>query len=288
MKQTILILGANGQVGSEFFAFHSVYQNDFDFIFFTKQQFDISSPHTLETFFAQQKITYCINCIAYTKVDKAEEEKDENWNSNAVGVGIIAAICKSYGVKMIHLSTDYVFGGTATQPYVESSLTDPQNEYGRAKLEGEKLCLLNNPQSIVFRTSWVYSSFGNNFVKTMLRLMPEKETLQIVNDQLGSPTYARDIAHMVLQIIQTQEIERAWQNIFHFTNDGVISWHDFATAIKTKKNFTTQIQGIASKDYKTLAKRPAYSVLSKEKFQQTFSIPLQSWESSLDACLQLL
>jgi dTDP-4-dehydrorhamnose reductase len=232
---------------------------------------------------------YCINCAAYTAVDKAESEKELAFSVNAGAPGILAKVCKKNNTKLVHISTDYVFNGASTVPYKEEYPTDPQSVYGASKLEGERKIIQTNPDSIIIRTSWVYSAFGKNFVKTMLKLMKEKQEISIVNDQIGSPTYAADLAEVIMQIIGKSSIHHSpltTHGIYNYSNNGVISWYDFAIAIKELTGSHCKINPIPTSQYPTPAKRPAYSVLDKTKIQQAFGIKLKDWKESLAVCLQ--
>ena len=236
----------------------------------------------VRTYFKTYQPQYLINCAAYTAVDRAEQEKDLAFQVNAEAVGVLAAICKENHTKFIHISTDYVFDGTATAPYKEDSLTNPQSVYGASKLEGEKQALQFNPAAIIIRTSWVYSEYGKNFVKTMLKLLSEKDEISVVNDQVGSPTYAADLAEAIMQIISAP----LWQaGIYNYSNEGIISWYDFAVAIKELIGSTCRINPIPTSQYPTAAKRPAYSVLDKSKIKQAFKIELKDWKQSLASCI---
>ena len=236
----------------------------------------------VRTYFKTYQPQYLINCAAYTAVDRAEQEKDLAFQVNAEAVGVLAAICKENHTKFIHISTDYVFDGTATAPYKEDSLTNPQSVYGASKLEGEKQALQFNPAAIVIRTSWVYSEYGKNFVKTMLKLLSEKDEISVVNDQVGSPTYAADLAEAIMKIISAP----LWQaGIYNYSNEGIISWYDFAVAIKELIGSTCRINPIPTSQYPTAAKRPAYSVLDKSKIKQAFKIELKDWKQSLASCI---
>jgi dTDP-4-dehydrorhamnose reductase len=215
-------------------------------------------------------------------VDKAEQEKELAFQINGEAVGMLATICKELHCKFIHISTDYVFDGTASVPYLEDSPTNPQSVYGTSKLDGEKQALQFNPDSIIIRTSWVYSAFGKNFVKTMLKLLKEKDEISVVNDQIGSPTYAKDLAEVILQIIASKN----WQpGIYNYSNDGAISWYDFAERIKELLGSICKINSITTAQYPTPAKRPAYSVLDKTKIRQVFGVKLKHWQDSLASCL---
>ena len=281
MKQKILVTGSNGQLGKELQQIAPSFPF-FDFIFLSREDLPIHDVEKVKNIFKINHPQYLINCAAYTAVDKAETEKELAFQINGAAVGVLAAICKEQYCKFIHVSTDYVFDGTATVPYKEESPTNPQSVYGASKLEGEKQALQFDPDSLIIRTSWVYSEFGGNFVKTMLKLLSEKEEINVVNDQIGSPTYARDLAEAILQIISSQN----WQpGIYNYSNDGVISWFDFASAIKQLTGSPCKINPIPTSAYPTAAKRPAYSVLDKSKIQEVFNITTKNWEESLATCL---
>jgi dTDP-4-dehydrorhamnose reductase len=283
----ILVTGANGQLGNELKELATLYPQ-FEFIFSGKENLPIQHFEQVRNFFKVTHPQYCINCAAYTAVDKAEDEKELAFRINGEAVSILAAVCKEYNTKFIHVSTDYVFDGTATIPYKEDSPTNPQSIYGASKLEGEKQAIQLNPDSIIIRTSWVYSEFGKNFVKTMVRLMSEKDEINVVNDQLGSPTYAADLAECIFQII-TSNLKPGSSNpagIYHFSNNGAISWYDLAVAIKELTGSSCTINPITTEYFPTPAKRPAYSVLDKTKIQQTFGIKLKDWKESLAMCLE--
>lgn len=285
----ILISGKNGQLGKELQDIASSNQN-FQFIFFDREELDIADESLLQSIF-QKYTPFCfINCAAYTAVDKAETEQAQAYKINAEAVGSIAKHCNKYKTKLIHISTDYVFNGNATQPYKTNDATDPVNYYGYTKWLGEQLALNNNPATIIIRTSWVYSSYGNNFVKTMLRLMKERKEINVVNDQLGSPTYAKDLAEAIMEIVNSQRSTVNSQpfGIYHFSNDGIISWYDFAVAIKEIKQLDCVVHSIPTSAYPTPAKRPSYSGLDKTKIANTFNIQLKNWKQSLKECLQLL
>lgn len=285
----ILVTGANGQLGRELKILSFNYP-EFQFTFLSKEELAINNPESLTNLFANIHPGYCINCAAYTAVDKAEEEKDIAFLVNAKAVGILSKVCKENNTQLIHISTDYVFDGTSFIPYKEEDATNPQNVYGYSKLEGEKQALLSNPSSIIIRTSWVYSEFGKNFVKTILKLLHEKEEVNVVNDQVGSPTYAYDLAKAILQIISQLAIKDSQSSsaagIYHFTNNGAITWYDFAIAIKELSGSSCKINPVSSDRFPTIARRPAYSVLNKAKIQQTFGINLKDWKESLAVCFQ--
>ena len=286
MKSKILVTGANGQLGKDLREFSSLHTG-LEFIFLSREDLPIHQFELVRNYFNTVKPAYCINCAAYTAVDKAESEKDLAFLINGEAVGVLAAICREHNTKFIHISTDYVFDGEAAYPYTESSLTDPINVYGASKLEGEEQAMQLNPDSIIIRTSWLYSSMGKNFVNTMMRLMSEKDQIKVVKDQLGSPTNAADLAETIFNIIGLYHLQiYEWTpGIYNFSNDGIISWYDFAKAIKEIINSPCDIKPISTKEYPTPAKRPAYSGLDKTKIQKTFGVKLKKWEDSLRTCI---
>ena len=289
MKQKILVTGSNGQLGKELKKISASFPQ-FEFIFLSKEDLPIHHFEMARHYFNTYGPQYLINCAAYTAVDRAEQEKDRAFQVNAEAVGVLAAICKEHQCKFIHISTDYVFDGTASVPYKEDSPTNPQSAYGASKLEGEKQVWQFNPDSIIIRTSWVYSEFGKNFVRTMLKLLQEKDEINVVNDQLGSPTYAADLAEAILQIIETIHHSplTIHRGIYNFSNTGVICWYDLAIAIKEITGSKCKINPIPTSQYPTAAKRPAYSVLDTSKIKETFGIQLKDWKESLTSCLSHL
>ena len=277
----ILVTGANGQLGKELKVLSASFPQ-FDFIFVSKQDLPIHQPEIVRNYFKEHNPQYLINCAAYTAVDRAEMEKDLAFQVNAEAVGVLATVCKEYHTSFIHISTDYVFDGTDNTPYKEDSPTNPQSVYGVSKLEGEKQALQFNSEAIIIRTAWVYSEFGKNFVKTMLKLMSERDEINVVSDQVGSPTYAADLAATIMKIISSWQ----WKpGIYHYSNDGIISWFDFALTIRDIAGFTCKVNPIPSSQYPTPAKRPVWSVLNNEKIQQTFGIQPTNWKASLATCL---
>ncbi len=288
-KQTILVTGANGQLGNEFRVLAKD-QSVFQFLFTTREELSIADASSLAAYFNSNKIDHCINCAAYTAVDKAEAEKDAALLINGEATGHLASVCKQHGATFIHISTDYVFDGTATTPYLEHHPTGPVGSYGISKLKGEELAQVNNPASVIIRTSWVYSSFGNNFVKTMLRLMKERESINVVSDQTGRPTYAADLAQAIMQIIhESTASNKPAPGIYHFSNTGdAVSWFEFAMAIKELSGSKCLVNPIPTSAYPTPAKRPGYSVMDTKKIETTFGIAIPDWRSSLERCLKLL
>ncbi|GAC1424191.1 MAG: dTDP-4-dehydrorhamnose reductase [Chitinophagaceae bacterium] len=285
----IMVTGANGQLGMEIRDLAARYKQ-FRFIFLAREDLPVHQFDQVQHYFKTVLPAYCINCAAYTAVDKAETERETAVLVNAGSVDILSAACKSFNARFIHISTDYVFDGAATLPYSEDDLTSPVNYYGATKLEGEKLALKNNSETIIIRTSWVYSEFGNNFVKTMMRLMKERTSLNVVNDQVGSPTYAADLAKAILDIIRQSEMSTGkWApGIYHYSNDGIISWYDFAVAIKTLTGSSCTINPIPTTAYPTPAKRPAYAVFNKDKIKSTYHLDIRNWKAALsDAIIRL-
>ncbi|MCW3074948.1 MAG: dTDP-4-dehydrorhamnose reductase [Flaviaesturariibacter sp.] len=284
INMRVLVTGANGQLGQELQALQNSHTN-IDFTFLSRTELDISDSDAVQKYFSELVPDYCINCAAYTAVDKAEGEEAAAYRINAAGTQHLALACKSFNTRFIHISTDYVFDGNGTTPYVEESPISPIGIYGASKREGERLAQEVNDDAVIIRTSWVFSSFGSNFVKTMLRLMPAKESLNVVNDQRGCPTYAADLASAILQIIS----EGKWTpGIFHFSNAKETTWFEFATAIKAHCQFTCTVDPITTDQYPTPAKRPAYSVLDTKKISATYGITIRDWQTSLADCLAKL
>ncbi len=283
-KPVILITGANGQLGQEFHRLSARYEA-FDFLFAGRAELPIEDEQKLLDYFREHQPSFCVNCAAYTAVDKAEQDKENAFRTNGKAVGSLAAVCASAGTNLVHISTDYVFNGRSPVPYKETDETSPVNTYGASKLEGERLCVQQNHQAIIIRTAWVYSEFGNNFVKTMMRLMKERESINVVNDQVGAPTYAADLAEAILQIF----LSNKWvPGIYHYSNQGKISWYDFASAIREEIGSACQVKPIPSSQFPTPAKRPSFSLLDTQKIRDTFSIEIPEWRDSLRKCLAQL
>jgi dTDP-4-dehydrorhamnose reductase len=284
MNKKILVTGANGQLGSELKEL-SVHYSQFEWVFADRSVLDLSDLASISNTLDVIQPQFIINCAAYTAVDKAETETELADVLNHQAVGILAQWAQSHGSKMVHVSTDYVFDGNSSKALTEEASTGPINVYGQTKLAGEQACMKENPNAIVIRTSWVYSRFGNNFVKTMSRLMQERDSLNVVNDQIGSPTYAADLAQAILTIISHSH----WQSgIYHFSNEGEISWYDFALAIQEIGGFDCLMSGIPSSDYPTPAQRPHYSLLDKSKIATTFGVVVQAYRESLKTCIELI
>jgi dTDP-4-dehydrorhamnose reductase len=281
---TILITGANGQLGSCFQALSPRF-NRFHFIFADRENLDICNRDAIEIFFASNNISCVVNCAAYTAVDKAETEKELAFAINATAVGYLATKTAELNIPFFHISTDYVFDGTSEDAYLPTDVTVPVNYYGYTKLEGEKQAINNNSQRIIIRTAWVYSEFGNNFVKTMLRLMSEKESINVVADQFGAPTYAMDLADAILFAIDNANFKAG---VYHYSNKGKISWYNFAEAIAKHTGSPCKVNGIPTSAYPTPAKRPSFSLLNTQSFTSTFNIEIRDWELALKECLTKL
>ena len=280
----ILVTGAKGQLGSELNVLSSAY-SQFEWVFTDWQELDLCDLDNLQENIAKINPQIIINCAAHTAVDKAESEVELSDVLNHQSVALMAKWSSQNNCQFIHVSTDYVFDGNSATALTETAPTNPINVYGVTKLAGEKACLRENPEAIIIRTSWVYSSFGNNFVKTMSRLMQEKDSLSIVNDQIGSPTYAADLAQAIMTIM----VHPNWKaGIYHFSNEGEISWYEFALAIQEIGGFECEISGIASSNYPTPAKRPMFSLLDKSKIKATFGVVVPEYKESLRKCMQLL
>lgn len=284
-KHIVAVSGKNGQLGSELHEAAKLFTG-YEFVFADKAELDIASPSSLEIFFKTYEPKFFVNCAAYTAVDKAESEKDFSYQINAKAVGEIAALCKQYNTTLIHISTDYVFNGTGRIPYSEDDPVDPINHYGYTKSEGEKAALESHLHTIIIRTSWVYSSYGQNFVKTMMRLMKDRADINVVNDQYGSPTYAADLAEAIIAIIRYCVNNPVPSGIYHYGNEGSISWHDFAMAIKELSGSVCTVHAIPTEQYPTPAKRPTYTVMDKQKIQSVFMIKTKDWRESLTRCFE--
>ncbi|HEY9221980.1 MAG TPA: dTDP-4-dehydrorhamnose reductase [Lutibacter sp.] len=282
----ILVTGANGQLGSEILELEASYQQ-YHFFFTDVATLDITDQKAIALFIRENKITAIINCAAYTAVDKAESEPKLADKINHLAVQHLAEAAKIYDCKFIHISTDYVFDGTNYMPYKETDKPNPQSVYGSTKLAGEMALQKINPENtIIIRTSWVYSSFGNNFVKTMLRLGKDKKELGVIYDQVGTPTYAGDLAKVILEIlpkVKNEEVE-----VFHYANEGVCSWFDFAKAIFEHTKSNCDVYPISTSQYPTAATRPHYSLLDKLKIKEKYNIEIPYWMDSLSVCLSLI
>ena len=279
----ILVTGANGQLGSEINAIAPKYDK-YNFFFTDVKALDITNKEAVQNYLTNNSINTIINCAAYTAVDKAESEPALANNINHLAVANFAQLAKDKNIKLIHISTDYVFDGKAHTPYSETDVPNPPSVYGKTKLAGEQAMQKINPaNSIIIRTSWVYSKYGNNFVKTMLRIAKERDEINVVADQIGTPTNAADLAQTILAIlpkIKNEEVE-----LYHYSNEGVCSWYDFAKAIFEIKGLTIQVYPIVTSQYPTPAKRPFYAVLKKGSIKEKYKIIIPYWKDSLFVCM---
>ena len=280
----ILVTGANGQLGSELQLLSLIHQK-FNWVFTDVDQFNLLDFKNLQNNLSKINPDLIINCAAYTDVDKAESQQDLADLLNCKAVDLLSNWTSKNKSKIIHISTDYVFDGNSNVPLNEDAATNPVNIYGNTKLQGEKVCLANDPKSIVIRTSWVYSSFGKNFVKTISSLMRKRNSLNIVNDQIGSPTYARDIAEVLIFILNHKDW---YPGLYHYSNEGQVSWYEFAKSIKKYFGYNTILKGVSSNEFPTQAKRPKYSLLDKSKIKNTYNITIPKYNLSLKKCIKIL
>jgi dTDP-4-dehydrorhamnose reductase len=294
-KTKILVTGANGQLGRELLTLSTSFPQ-FEFLFLDRATLSITDPDAINTFFARERPAYCINCAAYTAVDKAESERESAFLINGDAVGYLATACHDNGTRLIHISTDYVFDGNSAIPLKEGDPTGPVNVYGASKLEGERQALQHHPDgTLIIRTAWVYSEFGNNFVRTMIRLMKERPSINVVSDQVGSPTYAADLAAAVLHIITvtTPSVSTPGvtpkllfiPGIYNYSNEGRISWYEFALAIRDLIGSTCEVHPIPTTQYPTPAKRPRFSLLDKGLIRATYHLAIPEWQPSLAKCI---
>ncbi len=282
MPKQLLITGAQGQLGHTFQQVVADYP-DFDFTFVGRSELDLSQPEQINAYFQDKDYDIIINCAAYTAVDKAETDIELSEQINSIAVKQLAQIAKEKNITLIHISTDYVFNGKNFKPYTEQEITHPINQYGQSKRNGELAMQAINPAGFIIRTSWVYADHGNNFLKTMLRLGNDRESLHIVADQIGSPTYTGDLASAILDILSQHSFSAQDPvEIYHYSNEGVCSWYDFATAIFEIHRIECAVLPISTEDYPTPAKRPYYSLMSKAKIKQTFGISIPHWRDSLN------
>lgn len=279
----ILVTGCNGQLGSEFQKI-SVTDTESRWFFTDIETLDICDTTKVNDYISSNKIDICINCAAYTAVDKAEEEIEKARLINSDAVKILAESCKAQDTLLIHISTDYVFDGTSEQPYKENDQVSPNNVYGKTKAEGERHIINSGCSYIIVRTSWLYSSYGNNFVKTMLRLGSEREFVNVVNDQNGNPTWAYDLACAIMILIQ--RVDNKVQEIFHYSNEGIIPWTNFAEAIFSIGEKKCEVRPISTKEYGSKANRPSFSALDKTKIKEFSGIRVPFWRDSLIKCIE--
>ena len=280
----ILITGANGQLGTEL---HEILEREFpgQTLYTDVQELDLTNAKAVNSYVANNEITHIVNCAAYTAVDRAEEEKMLCAAVNTDAVKNLAMAADANGAKIIHISTDYVFDGPNHRPYRESDKVNPISQYGTTKRKGETLLLALAPQAIIIRTAWLYSAHGNNFVKTMLRLADSQPEIKVVCDQIGTPTFARDLARAVVKVLQSHQ----WvPGIYHFTDEGAASWYDFAKAIFRIAGKDVKVTPIPTEDYPTPASRPSYSILDRTRIKATYGIEIPHWEEALADCLRQL
>lgn len=278
----VLVTGGNGQLGQSIKSISNEFSS-LDIVFLGSSDLNISNNKEVEDYFSKNNFDYCINCAAYTAVDKAEEEPELAKKVNVLGAKNLALACKKNDVILIHISTDFVFDGEAKTPYREDDSTNPISVYGKTKRDGELEISSNLPQHFIIRTSWLYSEFAGNFVKTMLRLSKEREELSVVDDQTGCPTYAKDLAEVILKIIHSQSKQFG---IYHYSNQGEITWYDFAKEIFKQSQSEIKLHKTNSKTFKTLATRPKYSVLNTSKIHSLLNLEPVKWEKSLEKCLK--
>lgn len=276
----ILVTGGKGQLGLSIKSIDNL--PGYNFIYKDALDLDIADKNGLNTFFDEFKIDWCINCAAYTAVDKAESEVRMATKINDIGAEILAQACNKFHIKLIHVSTDFVFDGKTSKPYKESSHTHPINVYGRTKLDGERKIISNLKTYFILRTSWLYSEFGSNFLKTMLKLSIDRSEINVIADQVGTPTYAKDLALAIVKII---ELDSEHYGVYHYSNQGVASWYDFATAIFDITEIPVKVNPIPTEQYPTPALRPSYSVLDKSKIVDTFNIYIPYWRKSLEKAI---
>lgn len=286
----VLVTGANGQLGQSIQFIANKYPN-IQFVYTDFQEMDITNIENCQAVFAKHQPHFCINTAAYTAVDKAESEFEKAHLINAVGPENLTKVCKEFDTILVHISTDFIFDGTSKVPYLETDVPNPKSIYGQTKLDGEIAIQKNWEKHFIVRTSWVYSQFGANFMKTMLRLASERDSLSVVNDQIGTPTNAVDLAEVLIKIINTGDPTPNTQRpfgIYNFSNEGVCSWYDFAKEIFYQSKVTIDLNSILTEAYPTPAKRPAYSVLDKTKIKKVFGVEIKNWKESLTISLNHL
>lgn len=281
----ILVVGGNGQLGNCIRKIAPDFELDYEFVFTDSQILDITDEDQVNSFFYDNKPEFCINASAFTAVDLAEKEKEKAFAVNAQGVAYLAHACKEYNTVLIHVSTDYVFDGETNLCYSEDDFTNPIGVYGESKLKGEELALEANPKTIILRTSWLYSEFNKNFVKTMLHLFSQKEELGIVADQFGQPTNANDLAEAIMNIIETPQKN---YGVFHFSNYPETTWFEFAQKIAKLSKSSVKLNALSTEQYPTPAKRPKRSTMCLDKIEEVYKIEPKHWENSLEECLDIL
>ena len=285
----ILVTGTNGQLGKSIKSLVKQQKTSHNFVFVTRNQLDLSSIGNMRNYFDSHKFDLIINCAAYTAVDRAENYQEEADMINHIAVKKIAEIAKSNNIKLIHISTDFVFNGLKHKPYFESDACSPLNIYGKTKLEGENAILsIMKFNAIIIRTSWVYSEYGNNFVDTILKLIQKDTDLNIVSDQIGTPTYAADLGQAILSIIKSEKFNAGKQEstIYHYSNEGECNWYDFAKEIVNISGTQRTINPIKTEDYPTTAKRPLNTLMSKDKISKEFGLKINFWNDALKICMK--
>lgn len=285
--KTVLVTGANGQLGNSLRALSGRYSS-YVFLFTDVDELDICDKEAVRAYVNGNQVDYILNCAAYTAVDKAEDNEALCLRINADAVRNLGEAASEAGARVLHISTDYVFDGTAHIPYVETDPTCPVSVYGRTKLAGEEALLSVCPDAVIIRTAWLYSEYGRNFVKTMLRLGKEREEISVVFDQVGTPTYAGDLAEAMCKVLEASERGAFHPGIYHYSNEGVCSWYDFTVKILQMAGLPCRVKPIESKDYPSLAVRPPYSVLNKKKIKATYGLAIPHWEESLRRCMAAL
>lgn len=281
----ILVIGGNGQLGNCLRKIAPDFELDYEFVFTDSQTLDIINEDQINNFFNSEKPDFCINASAYTAVDLAEKEREKAFAVNADGVGYLAQACKDNKATFIHVSTDYVFDGDTNLCYSEDDFTNPVGVYGESKLKGEELALENAPETIILRTSWLYSEFNKNFVKTMLNLFSQKEELGIVGDQFGQPTNANDLAEAIMTVI---EAPQKTYGIFHFSNYPETTWFEFARKIADFSESSVKLNALTTEQYPTPAKRPKRSTMCLDKIEEVYKVETRHWENSLEECINIL
>ena len=280
----VLVTGANGQLGRSIRQLSAMHRG-LDFIFTDIDTLDLCNREAVLSFAETHPVDFIVNCAAYTAVDRAEEEEEQCRKINTDAVAYLGEAAQRIGARILHVSTDYVFDGNACQPYKESDPVAPTSVYGRTKLAGEKALLAVCPEAVIVRTAWLYSEYGHNFVKTMLRLGAERPEIRVVNDQVGTPTYAGDLASAVMEILESDLRGERKAGLYHYSDEGVCSWYDFAHEVIRLAGLPATVVPIPTREYLTAATRPAYSVLSKEKIKQAYGLQIPHWADSLRVCL---
>lgn len=285
MRRNVIVIGGNGQLGQCLKQVVVEEESDYNYLFLGRNELDFTNPEQTKQAFETYKPVYCVSCAAYTAVDNAEEEQDQAFEINTFAVKRLAAICEEFNTVLIHISTDFVFNGDSSIPLTEELPTNPVNVYGLSKLKGEQEIEKVMERYFIIRTSWLYSEYANNFVKTMLKLAQTRDKLTVIYDQVGTPTYAMDLAQVIKKIIE-EDIDD--YGLYHYSNEGVASWYDFAKAIFEFAEVDINVLPVASSAFVTKAKRPHYSVLDKTKIKSALGIEIPYWRDSLNFCVQNL